>query len=282
MKPGIALRIAFILGGENVGHHLMSAVLQHLATHKGGRASGVCPVKIGEKFIPALAHLWRTRSSTSWLSARQVVQEHLAELANKSARGKLPCRTLVIPDCITNCLSYPFDGGWDELFKVKLKAVRGESFSAKDALSRPDLTSLLQMATAVNLELRVLAIYRDPLTAFTNRRMGGAGLSAWRAKLVLDQLTFMQSELVSVADPHLLQVLRYESICNHTHTGVTQRIADFLNIPFDLLNHSMTTMVRPCLHGSSVRELIPPSELQVAQALLINAEKRWPLLARAV
>lgn len=149
----------------------------------------------------------------------------------------------------------------------------------KDALARPDLAVLWNMTAAAGVELKVLASYRNPLSAYLARpsRHTDAMLGVWRAKLVLASNTYMQSELASMAALHVkFCVVSFESLCGANRSNVSHRIASFLSVGASLLQASMVAVTRPCArpkwHPGDGNE-------EVARLMLTGAEARWPLLA---
>ena len=101
-------------------------------------------------------------------------------------------------------------------------------------------------------------------------------VGAWRAKLVLDQLSYMEAELASTPTEDVA-IIQYESICGAPN-AVAKRLAGFLQPGVDeaALVRQAEKSIHPC-KPAKPPHLLPDDE-PAARAMFEDAKRRRPRL----
>ena len=265
--------LVFLLGAESTGHHLLVDILSRISENS---SSSICANHVGSNLSLALKQLWSTESADEWIQWRWAVQAELQQLASQAV-AMARCKTVVVPTCELRigCLSYPF-GSW----------IKSESGMRKDAFARPNLFSLRRMAESAGMLLKVVALYRDPVRLFTKRRaydyrLRSANVGAWHAKMILDELTQIESEISKLPASHFT-VLRYETFCR-APLRAAEPLAKLLDVSTAVAQDSILGAVRLCAAGEAalLGRSAPSNDEIVMRELAADAETRWPLLAQS-
>lgn len=228
------IRMLLIIGVEGAGHHLLRAVL-------GNFLSQDTVVDKGD-YYPLLEQRW------------DILEERLPiDLVRRELQRIVQRYTDMGITHFFEDTSFPFD-------------------KPRTPLRRPDILDLMDLTDAL-LELRLLVLYRDPVSAvYSALRRGFSNNPCHEAKIAEDNHLYIERQL-SQLHPEYYRTVQFEQILA-TPTACIRPIADWFGIDASLLANGVSR-VGECMQ----RDQIPANvRLSLEQFFTPSRVGQWKSL----